>query len=122
MSTTSLRISYPPPVLMLVLSYLVEWYGLLVNAVPFLDRFLSEPGEPTRWVQPGVYATSLNYFVDDKDARRRPEDGGFGYMACCTTVGGCVLRLWIGTSGLRRRRWRWRRGERRRKSWNSRHS
>lgn len=92
-STTGLRMSYPPPVLMLVLSYLVEWYGLLVNAVPFLDRFLSEPGEPIRWVQPGVYATSLNYFVDDEEARRRPEDGGIGYMACCTTVEGMCAQV-----------------------------
>ncbi|PTB59328.1 hypothetical protein M431DRAFT_478415 [Trichoderma harzianum CBS 226.95] len=63
-STTGPRMSYPPPVLMLVLSYLVEWYGLLVNAVPFLDRFLSEPGELIRWVQSGGYATRLNYFVE----------------------------------------------------------
>ncbi|KAL7909422.1 hypothetical protein GGI35DRAFT_493356 [Trichoderma velutinum] len=87
-TTTGLRMSYPPPVLMLVLSYLVEWYGLLVNMVPFLGRFLSEPGEPIRWVQPGVYATSLNYFVNDEEARRRPEDGGIGYVPCCTTVEG----------------------------------
>ncbi|KAL5088589.1 hypothetical protein Trisim1_006544 [Trichoderma cf. simile WF8] len=63
-STTGLRMSYPPPVLMLVLSYLVEWYGVLVNAMPFLDRFSSEPGELVRWVQSGGYATRLNYFVE----------------------------------------------------------
>lgn len=64
MITTGLRMSYPPPVLMLVLSYLVEWYDLLVNAMPFLDRFLSEPGELVRWVQSEGYATRLNYFVE----------------------------------------------------------
>ncbi|KAL6696387.1 hypothetical protein J3F84DRAFT_394829 [Trichoderma pleuroticola] len=73
-STTGLRMSYPPPVLMLVLSYLVEWYGLLVNAVPFLDRFLSEPGEPIR-----------------RGGGRRK--GGIGYVASCTTVEGMCAQV-----------------------------
>ncbi|KAK4078544.1 uncharacterized protein Triagg1_2875 [Trichoderma aggressivum f. europaeum] len=92
-STMGLRMSYPPPVLMLVLSYLVEWYGLLVNAVPFLARLLSETGEAIRWAQSGVYATSLNYSVDDEEARRRPEEGGVGCEASCTTVEGLCAQV-----------------------------
>jgi nucleoside-diphosphate-sugar epimerase len=87
-STTGLRISYPPPLLMLILSYLVEWYAVLVNVVPLLGKYLSEPGEPLKWLQPGVHATSLHYFVDDSEAKKRPEDGGIGYTPCCTTVEG----------------------------------
>ncbi|KAH6606425.1 hypothetical protein Trco_005578 [Trichoderma cornu-damae] len=93
-STTGLRVSRPPPALMLILSYAVEWYAVLVNAVPLLGRFLSEPGEPVRWLQPGVHATSLHYFVDDSEAKKRPEDGGIGYTPCCTTVEGmCAQTL-----------------------------
>ncbi|RFU79521.1 3-beta hydroxysteroid dehydrogenase isomerase [Trichoderma arundinaceum] len=87
-STTDFEMSYPPPVLMLALSYLVESFAVLVNAVPLLGRYLSEPGEPLRWLQPGVHATSLHYFVDDSEARKKPKDGGIGYTPCCTTVEG----------------------------------
>lgn len=92
-STTGLRVSYPPPVLMLALAYVVEWYAVLVNAMPLLGRFVSEPGEPLRWLQPGVHATSLHYFVDDSEARKRPDEGGIGYRPCCTTVEGMCAQV-----------------------------
>ncbi|PTB64468.1 putative 3-beta hydroxysteroid dehydrogenase/isomerase family protein [Trichoderma citrinoviride] len=96
-STTGLKVSYPPPVLMLVLCYLVEWYALVVNMVPkVLQRWVSEPGEPLRWVQPGVFATGLNRVVDDSEARRGVEEGGIGYRAGCSTVEGMceMVRGW----------------------------
>ncbi|EGR50975.1 uncharacterized protein TRIREDRAFT_57647 [Trichoderma reesei QM6a] len=104
-STTGLRVSYPPPVLMLLVCYVVEWYALVVNLVPALQRWVSEPGEPLRWVQPGVFATGLNCLVDDGEARRGVEEGGIGYRGGCLTVEGMCdeVRGWNELVGERGR-------------------
>ncbi|KAL7927499.1 hypothetical protein ACQKWADRAFT_276946 [Trichoderma austrokoningii] len=106
-STTGMKVSYPPPLLILMLSYLVEWYALLLNAVPLLGRFLSELGEDVKWIQPGVHATSLHYFIDDSEAKKTPADGGFGYSPCCTTVEGLCSQvvdwnLWVEEEKLKK--------------------
>ncbi|GFP52364.1 short-chain dehydrogenase/reductase family 42E member 1 [Trichoderma asperellum] len=103
-SVTGFEVSYPPPMLMLMLSYVVEWYALLINAVPLLGKFLSEPGEDLRWLQPGVHATSLHYFIDDSEAKKKPADGGIGYTPCCTTVEGVCSQVvdwnaWVEEEG-----------------------
>jgi nucleoside-diphosphate-sugar epimerase len=92
-STNGIQVSYPPPLLMLALSYVVEWYALLINAVPLLGKYLSEPGEDIKWLQPGVHATSLHYLIDDSEARKKPAEGGIGYTPGCTTVEGLCSQI-----------------------------
>lgn len=86
-------IQYPPPVLLLVLAQLVEWYCVLLWRFPFLNRVFSEPGFPLYWLQPACFSASINLIIDDSAARRSPEQGGLGYKPLCTTMEGMCMQV-----------------------------
>ncbi|KAG5982592.1 hypothetical protein E4U55_001698 [Claviceps digitariae] len=97
-SRTGLQVGYPPPVLVWMASHLVEWYCVLLARWPCLGRMfgLREPTDPLLLLQPGTVDSSVTHLARDEVARRRPEEGGLGYEAYCSTVEGiCLLvREW----------------------------
>lgn len=87
-SVSGLRVDYPPPVLLLLLSYVVEAYCVLLERVPALKGFgLRELRDPVCLFQPAIVDSTVTQVVDDGDARR-----WLGYESACGTVEGlCVL-------------------------------
>ncbi|OHE92314.1 3-beta hydroxysteroid dehydrogenase/isomerase [Colletotrichum orchidophilum] len=103
-SVTPFHVQYPPPLLLLLLAYCIEAYCLLLVRVPALQKIFSEPGLPLYMLQPASVAGAINAIINDADARRRPEDGGLGYQAKCTTMEGLCMRLgawnrWVRSGG-----------------------
>lgn len=87
-SITGFKVFNVPPLLILLVSYLIETYCMLLAQVPLLRSWMSEPTDPLILFQPSTFASSLNVIVDDSDARRAPEFGGLGYRPMCTTLEG----------------------------------
>lgn len=94
LSKTPVTVPKPPPVVLLLVATVIEaWCNLLRN-VPALTRLgLKEPGMPMYFLQPGIFDASVNYIVDDRDARRSPEEGGIGYRGMCTSMEGICMQI-----------------------------
>lgn len=82
-----------PPVLVLVLSHLVEWYLLLPLRFPALRFVLPEIRGELRHLQPGLFSICTHLTASDADARNPVEEGGLGYRGVLTTMQGMVLEI-----------------------------
>ncbi|KAJ3945778.1 uncharacterized protein N0V96_004119 [Colletotrichum fioriniae] len=83
----------PPPVFK-------DFYTLVQS----VSKIFSEPGLPLYMLQPASVAGAINAIINDADARRRPEEGGLGYKAKCTTMEGLCMQLgawnrWVRSGG-----------------------
>ncbi|KAK2606138.1 hypothetical protein QQS21_003421 [Conoideocrella luteorostrata] len=92
-SRTGLTIDYPPPALLLMVAYLVEWYCVMLARAPFLKTVLSEPVDPLILFQPGTVGSSASQIVTDEVARGKPEEGGLGYRGYCSTLEGMCMQV-----------------------------
>lgn len=95
LSVAPASVSFPPPVLLLIVAHLVEAWCLLLARFPFLTDVLGlrEPMPPLLWLQPSVFSTSSHSIIDDSAARRRVEHGGLGYRGVCTTMEGVCEQI-----------------------------
>lgn len=82
-----------PPVLLLLLSYAVEWYVLLPYRVPILRRLLPEIRGDAKHLQPGLFSICTHLIGSDEDARRPVDKGGLGYDGVMTTLEGMVSEV-----------------------------
>lgn len=85
LSARPVRFVAVPPVVMLVVSHLFEWYALLQwryarGVLPPLKGDLA-------MLQPALFAICcVHLCYDDGEARKRPEEGGLGFKAPWTTM------------------------------------
>ncbi|KAM5356454.1 hypothetical protein ACJ41O_003100 [Fusarium nematophilum] len=100
-----------PPVLILGLSYAVEWCLVLPHRFPILRRLLPEIKGDLRQLQPGIFSICTHLVGSDAEARKPVDKGGLGYEAVLTTMQGMVLEIleWNRehrdeSSGIRERR------------------
>ncbi|KAH8176051.1 3-beta hydroxysteroid dehydrogenase/isomerase family protein [Sarocladium implicatum] len=91
-STNGLRVTYPPPLLMLLGAYIVETWALAVTHAPYLAALLGEPRDPVILFQPAVFSVAVSAAVDDSTARKPPEEGGLGYKSACTSLEGMITQ------------------------------
>lgn len=91
-SSTGLRVVHPPPLLMLLAAYLIEIWALTVARIPALTRIIGEPQDPVFLFQPAVFSAAVSAAVDDSEARKAPENGGFGYKPGCTSLEGMTAQ------------------------------
>jgi hypothetical protein len=82
-----------PPIFILLLSYLVEWYLLLPYRVPILRKLLPKLRGDLRHLQPGLFSICTHLLGVDGDARKPVDDGGLGYEGVLTTMQGMVLEV-----------------------------
>ena len=82
-----------PPVLMLLLSHLVEWYYLLPYRFPAMGRILPTITGDLRQLQPGLFSICTHLVGADEDARKPIEQGGLGYEGVLTTIQGMILEI-----------------------------
>lgn len=97
--TAGFIVTYPPPLLLLIIAYCIETWSVVVNRFPILQRFLAEPKGDISLLQPGTFVSASNSIVDDSAARKSPEEGGIGYRAACTTLEGVCLQV-VGWNDL----------------------
>ncbi|KAB5549524.1 hypothetical protein GE09DRAFT_1126765 [Coniochaeta sp. 2T2.1] len=82
-----------PPVLIVLLSYAVEWYHLLPYRVPLLRGILPEIKGDLRHLHPGIISICTHLIGLDADARQAVDEGGLGYSGVITTLEGMVLEI-----------------------------
>ena len=93
-----------PPVLIVLLSYAVEWYHLLPYRIPRLRGILPEIKGDLRHLQPGIISICTHLVGSDADTRKPVDEGGLGYRGVITTMEGMVLEI-LEWNREHRRRW-----------------
>ncbi|KAF4553761.1 URM1-like protein [Elsinoe fawcettii] len=82
-----------PPGLMLLISYLVEWYCLLPFHLPILGNILPSITSDLKLLQPGLFSICTHAVGIDTEARKPVAEGGLGYEGLLTTMEGMTLEI-----------------------------
>lgn len=88
---TPCRVSFVPPVPMLLLAYIVEFVDTTVSRLPGLG-FLRPRGDFAK-LQPTIFSVQTHTPASDAAARRPVADGGLGYRGVCTTLEGVCQQV-----------------------------
>ena len=89
--------NFPPPLVLLCVSYVVEWWSLVVAYLPVLKTLgVREPVWPVSYLQPSVFSVVSHTIASDAAARKSVAEGGIGYRPGCTSLEGMVdlVREW----------------------------
>lgn len=93
LAATGFRSVHLPPVLLLLPSYLVEWYTLLLARFRIARLFLPSISGGVRHLKPALFSITT-HLVATSDAASRPvEHGGLGYKGVLTTLDGMVQEV-----------------------------
>ncbi|GKU07910.1 cholesterol dehydrogenase [Fusarium langsethiae] len=87
------RTALVPPVMMLLLSVVVEWYILLPYRFLALGRLLPELKGDIRKLQPAIFSICTHLIASDPEARRPVNEGGIGYEGIVTTFEVVVMEI-----------------------------
>ncbi|KAJ4032512.1 hypothetical protein NW761_011964 [Fusarium oxysporum] len=79
-----------PPLIILLMTHIVEWFILLPHRLPFLKGILPEVKGDLRTVQPGLITICTHLVASDTEARQPISEGGLGYKGLFTTLEGVV--------------------------------
>lgn len=82
-----------PPVIMLVLSYCLEWYSLLPFWLPLLKKLLPPLKGDIRYLKPGLFSICTHLVASNVEASKPLEDGGLGYQGVMTTLEGMSFEV-----------------------------
>lgn len=91
---TPFRIQELPPVPLLVASYILEWYCIVLHKVPLLGKFFNEPAYPLDSLKPGLFpVTSIHQVASNAQAEKSVEDSGLGYRGVVTSLEGMCWQV-----------------------------
>jgi hypothetical protein len=90
LSNHSFRVQLLPPVVPLILSYVIEWYRLLPYLVPILKKYIPEMTGNAKHLQPAIFSICTHLIASDADARKPVAEGGLGYESVINTMDGIV--------------------------------
>ncbi|KAI1273569.1 hypothetical protein F5Y07DRAFT_376367 [Xylaria sp. FL0933] len=85
-----------PPVLMLLISHMVEFYSELpFLPYPFsiLGKLLPPLRGDIRHLKPGLFSITTHLIASNSDASKPVSEGGLGYQGVLTTLEGMVLEI-----------------------------
>ena len=82
-----------PPVLILLMSYAVEWWHLLPYRLPFFKGIIPGVRGDLRHLHPGIMSICTHLVGSDAEARRPVNEGGLGYRGVVTTLEGMVWEI-----------------------------
>lgn len=90
---TPFRIISVPPLPMLLISYVIEFYNLLPARFPALQKVL--PGLPggSAHLQPGLFSICTHLLTDMSEAQKSVSEGGLGYQGVVTTLEGMCQEI-----------------------------
>ncbi|CAH0027873.1 unnamed protein product [Clonostachys rhizophaga] len=81
------------PVIILVLSHILEWYSQLPYRLPFLKPILPEMKGDIKTLRPGLFSVCTHVIASDARARKPVAEGGLGYRGTFTTLQGMVTEV-----------------------------
>ncbi|KAK0628365.1 hypothetical protein B0T17DRAFT_614296 [Bombardia bombarda] len=81
------------PILMLLLSYPIEWYNLLPARVPFLRGLVPQLTADAKHLQPALFSICTHLIASDAVVSKPVEAGGLGYIGVLTTLEGMTQEV-----------------------------
>ncbi|AEO65514.1 uncharacterized protein THITE_2112596 [Thermothielavioides terrestris NRRL 8126] len=93
LAVTPFRILSLSPVVMVLLSYPIEWYSLLRVKYPFVGRLLPELTGDVKHLKPGIFSICTHLVASNAEASRPVSEGGLGYTGVLTTLEGMVQEV-----------------------------
>ncbi|KAL2136156.1 hypothetical protein VTI74DRAFT_5209 [Chaetomium olivicolor] len=93
LAATPFRTLTLQPILMVLLSYPIEWYSLALVKYPFLRRFLPELTGDAKHLKPGIFSICTHLVGSNAVASKPVRDGGLGYTGILTTLEGMVQEV-----------------------------
>lgn len=93
LAATPFRILPLQPVVMVLISYPIEWYSHLLNRYPWLRRLLPEINGEAKHVKPGIFSICTHLVASNEVASRPVRDGGLGYTGVVTTLEGMAQEV-----------------------------
>ncbi|KAF4972338.1 hypothetical protein FSARC_1060 [Fusarium sarcochroum] len=82
-----------PPIVVLIVSIIIEWYILLPYRFPYIKQFIPEVKGDVKKLQPGLFSICTHLIASDGEARKPITDGGLGYKGVLTTMQGVVMEI-----------------------------
>lgn len=81
------------PIMMVLLSYPIEWYSLALARFPFLRTVLPELTGEVKHLKPGIFSICTHLVASNEVASRSVSDGGLGYRGVLTTLEGMTQEV-----------------------------
>lgn len=99
-----------PPVSLLLVSHIIEWYSLLPYRLSFLRWILPELRGEVSYLKPGLFSITTHLVGSNAESSKPVEEGGLGYSGVITTIEGMALEVleWnrehaTSSSGMKRK-------------------
>ncbi|GAB1311465.1 hypothetical protein MFIFM68171_01675 [Madurella fahalii] len=93
LAVTPFRISPLQPIVMVLLSYPIEWYTLLRVRYPFLQKVLPELTGEVKHLKPGIFSICTHLVASNEVASQSAAAGGLGYRGVVTTLEGMTQEV-----------------------------
>jgi hypothetical protein len=87
------RAQIVPPVLILGIAHLIEWYNLLPYWMPSIGHRRPQIGGNTRQLQPALFSICTHLIASNAEVGKSIAVGGLGYEGVITTLQGIVLEI-----------------------------
>jgi hypothetical protein len=93
LAITPFRILPLQPVVMLLLSYPIEWYSLALARFPCLRKVLPELTGEVKHLKPGLFSICSHLVASNAVASAPVSSGGLGYKGVLTTLEGMTQEV-----------------------------
>ncbi|KAM7195908.1 hypothetical protein V8F20_007273 [Naviculisporaceae sp. PSN 640] len=93
LATTHFRVIPLPPVLILLLSHVIEWYIHLPLKYPILRKILPPITGDAKFLQPAIMDICTHLVASNEKISRPVEEGGLGFKGVITTLEGMVQEI-----------------------------
>jgi hypothetical protein len=81
------------PIVMVLLSYPIEWYSLALANFPVLRRVLPKLTGEVKHLKPGIFSICTHLVASNAVAGQAVSSGGLGYTGVLTTLEGMVQEV-----------------------------
>lgn len=93
LAVTGFRTVRLPPVLLLLPSYIIEWYTLLLARFEGARLVLPRVRGDIQHLKPALFSITTHLVASNEAASRAVDHGGLGYRGVLTTVDGMVQEV-----------------------------
>ncbi|KAL2198286.1 hypothetical protein P885DRAFT_75899 [Corynascus similis CBS 632.67] len=93
LSVSPSRVLPLQPIIMVLLSYPIEWYSLALARFPVLRTVLPELTGEVKHLKPGIFSICTHLVASDDAARQPVRSGGLGHTGVLTTLEGMTQEV-----------------------------
>ena len=93
LAATPFRTLSLQPIVMVLLSYPIEWYCLALARHPFLGRYLPELTGEAKHLKPAIFSICTHLVASNAVASQPVSSGGLGYTGALTTLEGMTQEV-----------------------------